>query len=423
MYPTARGIVGVVALVSVAFLACATAKAAGDEGFALKDGDRVVFYGDSITEQRLYTTYVETFVVTRYPNLDVEFFAKGVGGDATWGGWMGTIEERVNRDVKPCNPTVITIMLGMNDGGYVPFDEKILSAYQEWYGRLLALMGTAAPNARITLIGTSPYDDWAHPETKFRGYNDSLLRFVGYVRSLAAEKQLGFVDFNQPVADFIGKAVAADAASAQSIIPDAIHPAPGGHLVMAAALLKAWNAEGDVSNVTVDVAASSVAQASHAQVRDLNNRTWRQIDDALPYPASADMELALKHTDFSDSLNRQWLAVKGLEPGNHTLEIDGQAVITLSAEDWDRGTNLALYDTPMKKQAIEVLQATVKRNDALFTRWRNVDFGLAGYEATAEASAALRRLEQEIRAQQREKAKPVERQYRITAEGGASPAP
>ena len=30
--------------------------------FQLKPGDRVVFYGDSITDQRLYTTFVETFV-------------------------------------------------------------------------------------------------------------------------------------------------------------------------------------------------------------------------------------------------------------------------------------------------------------------------------------------------------------------------
>ena len=35
--------------------------------FYLKDGDRVVFYGDSITDQRLYTTFTETFVVTRFP--------------------------------------------------------------------------------------------------------------------------------------------------------------------------------------------------------------------------------------------------------------------------------------------------------------------------------------------------------------------
>ncbi|MCC6487754.1 MAG: SGNH/GDSL hydrolase family protein [Candidatus Hydrogenedentes bacterium] len=421
MVHIARLLAGVAVLINAAS-AAAAAEAVNNGEFALKDGDRVVFYGDSITEQRLYTTFVETFVATRYPNLDIAFFAKGVGGDATWGGWMGTIDERVSRDVKPCDPTVITIMLGMNDGGYVPFDEKILAAYQEWYGKLLALMTATAPNARITLIGASPYDDWAHPDTAFHGYNGTLLRFVDHVRTLAAENQLGFVDFNCPVAEFINKALAADMADAKKIIPDAIHPAPAGHLVMAAALLKAWNAEGVVSEVTVDAAASSVLQASHAQVRDLSALTWKQRDDALPFPTNPDLELALKYTDFSDVLNRQWLCVKGLEPGNHTLEIDGQPVATLSEEDWARGVNLALYDTPMKKQAAEVFQATVKRNEAAFTQWRNVEFALAGYQSTPDASAALGRLEREIRSQQREKSSPVERQYRILPDASASGA-
>ena len=38
---------------------------AGD--FLIRDGDRVVFLGDSITEQRLYTTYIEAYALTRHP--------------------------------------------------------------------------------------------------------------------------------------------------------------------------------------------------------------------------------------------------------------------------------------------------------------------------------------------------------------------
>ena len=37
------------------------------QDFHLKNGDRVVFFGDSITDQRLYTTFTETFVLTRFP--------------------------------------------------------------------------------------------------------------------------------------------------------------------------------------------------------------------------------------------------------------------------------------------------------------------------------------------------------------------
>ena len=51
----------------------AFAPAFADGPFYLKNGDRVVFYGDSITDQRLYTTFTETFVVTRFPNMDVTF--------------------------------------------------------------------------------------------------------------------------------------------------------------------------------------------------------------------------------------------------------------------------------------------------------------------------------------------------------------
>ena len=47
-------------------LTLATSALAGD--FLIRDGDRVVFLGDSITEQRLYTTYIEAYTLTRHPN-------------------------------------------------------------------------------------------------------------------------------------------------------------------------------------------------------------------------------------------------------------------------------------------------------------------------------------------------------------------
>src|SRR3954470_3170765 len=82
----------------------------GQPGFQLKDGDRVVFYGDSITDQRLYTTFTESFVITRFPSLNVTFTHSGWGGDRVGGGGGGPIDVRLTRDVFPYRPTVVTIM-------------------------------------------------------------------------------------------------------------------------------------------------------------------------------------------------------------------------------------------------------------------------------------------------------------------------
>src|SRR5262252_4520498 len=97
--------------------------ASAQDGFYLKDGDRVVFYGDSITDQRLYTTFTETFVVTRFPRLKVSFVHSGWGGDRVTGGGGGPIDLRLQRDVFAYKPTVMTVMLGMNDASYQPFQQ------------------------------------------------------------------------------------------------------------------------------------------------------------------------------------------------------------------------------------------------------------------------------------------------------------
>ena len=63
----------------------------GQADFSLKNGDCVVFYGDSITDQRLYTTFIESYVVTRFPRLNVRFVHSGWGGDRVGGGGGGPI--------------------------------------------------------------------------------------------------------------------------------------------------------------------------------------------------------------------------------------------------------------------------------------------------------------------------------------------
>src|ERR1035437_2972779 len=62
--------------------------------FFIKDGDRVVFLGDSITEQRLYTTYIQAYGLTRHPVWKLWFRNVGWGGDTSWLGQRAHPDEK-----------------------------------------------------------------------------------------------------------------------------------------------------------------------------------------------------------------------------------------------------------------------------------------------------------------------------------------
>src|ERR1700677_4855685 len=120
----------------LAMLATSVARIHGQD-LGLHENDRVVFYGDSITAQRLYTRFVEDFVLTRYPALHISFWNAGVPGDNVYGGYTGDVSTRLKRDLFPHQPTVVTVMLGMNDGYYMAFNPKYFDIYKEGYHRLL----------------------------------------------------------------------------------------------------------------------------------------------------------------------------------------------------------------------------------------------------------------------------------------------
>src|SRR5947199_7926404 len=141
-------------LLSCLVLALSSTAAAQD--FSLKNGDTVVFYGDSITDQRLYTTFAETYVLTRFPALRVNFVHSGWGGDRVSGGGGGPIDVRLRRDVIAYRPTVMTIMLGMNDGGYRSFDAGLFDTYSRGCEHIVQKVKGALPRLRLTFIQPSP---------------------------------------------------------------------------------------------------------------------------------------------------------------------------------------------------------------------------------------------------------------------------
>lgn len=389
-------------------------------GLALKNGDRVVFYGDSITDNGPYTKYAEAFVRLRYPDLDVKFFNAGVGGDRVSGGWMGPIDERLTRDLFARKPTVITVMLGMNDGGYQASKPEIENAYKSGYQHIVERFKKEAPQARVFLIKPSPFDDVTRAPGWPGGYNGVMQSYSNYIEGLAKSNGFASVDLNGPVVAMLEKAKAENAEQSTKIIGDRVHPGGAGHLIMAQSLLMSWGATPVISNVTIDVQTGK-AQAFRAQVAGLtvaDKIAWTQTDSGLPFPLDrkdANVALVLKSSDFDQKLNQQNLVVKNAKPGNYALTIDGQSVGGFSAEQLATGINLAQLETPMVAQARTVMSAVNQRADWMYQTWRQVEFNMRwadGAKRTAAIQAA-NDLSDDLNAKIKVAAKPVARKFEL----------
>jgi lysophospholipase L1-like esterase len=392
--------------------------------FYLKDGDRVVFYGDSITDQRLYTTFTESYVVTRFPKMKVSFVHSGWGGDRVSGGGGGPIDVRLQRDLIIYKPTVLTIMLGMNDGRYRAYDPDIFQQFSSGFEAIVQTVKSSLPGIRITAIQPSPYDDVTRAPVFAGGYNAVLVRYGHFLSELAARENLDVADLNTPLVAALKKAKSIDPALAQKLLPDRVHPAPGGHLLMAEALLRAWRAPAEVTSVEIDAESKQVSAASNTTVTDLQVDTglaWTQEDAALPMPVDMKdplIALALRASDFAEALDRQPLRIAGLPRARYVLRIDGEMAGSFSRQELADGVNLALLPTPMAKQALDVHALTIRHNQIHYERWRHLQVPLQEQklERLQPALESLDALEAELIDQQRAAAQPKPRRYELSPE-------
>ena len=164
----------------------------------LKDGDSVVFLGDSITPQCLYTQYVEDYFYTRFPKMRIHFHNSGVGGDRAADALV-----RFDDDVAALKPKYVTILLGMNDGSYCDFQKAVFDVYErdmtKVLDRLAEIGATAIPMtptmhdaraARLRNKAMEPRDTY---------YNGVLALYGAWLREMAQLRGLGFVDMYGPL--------------------------------------------------------------------------------------------------------------------------------------------------------------------------------------------------------------------------------
>jgi hypothetical protein len=113
----------------------------------LRPGDVVAICGDSITEQGLYSAFIEAYLLACQPVSGVCTHQFGLSGETSW-----EFLNRIDSDVLPFRPTVATTCYGMNDGGYGPFDPEREMGYRRATTEIVQRLKRAG--VRLIIVGS-----------------------------------------------------------------------------------------------------------------------------------------------------------------------------------------------------------------------------------------------------------------------------
>ena len=362
----------------------------------LPDGTRLVFLGDSITEQLAYTRYVMDYFALRYPDTKISFRNAGWSGDTAPGGM-----ERLQRDVLSLKPTVVTICFGMNDGGYASFDQD---RYDRYIKSMTGLVQTLKEHGmRVVLLTPGVVDE----DIDNKGYNDTLTRYAQGVKELAASEQVAVFDINALMGDVQARAKRDHPKF--TMIPDSVHPDAPGQALMAYGLLKALGADGPAASVTIDASTRGVA-SDRALVKNLRvtpqSVTFTRIDRAFPTYFDPEAVAVYDYAPIQQDLNQYPFQVTGLQSGDWKLTVDDVEVGVFSADDLATGVDLGARPGPWQKLAEQVNKTTATQEWIYRTRWKQLGVLLSvPDEAQPEKLALERKLDQCLAEQESERAK------------------
>lgn len=345
----------------------------------LKDGDTVVFLGDSITHQCLYTQYVEDFYYTRYPKLHLHFHNAGVGGDRAQDAL-----DRFDDDVAKFKPKYVTMLLGMNDGGYTRYEQAIFDTYQRGMTTLLDKitdLGAAPIPMTPTMFDSLTTRIGKRPDIiKETYYNGVLSLYGSWLREQATLRGLGFVDMWGPMNDLTFTQRKKD--PKWSFLPDSVHPNAIGQAVMAEAIIHDVVPHTVLSSLVVEqlpggpkvtatrgVAGNLVKEADHV--------TFDFTAESLPWVLPADGQEGYKLINAGHHDSNERLTVRDLPAGRYDLKIDGQTVGTYNSGQFAFGVELEQNDkTPQYQQALKVANLNQDRTNnvvrPLRDLWRDV---------------------------------------------------
>lgn len=340
-----------------------------------KDGDRVLFVGNSITNNAQFYNFVNLYYATRYPERKVVFVNCGISGDVTQG-----ILNRMKSDILVNNPTWSVLMIGMNDvnrdlyaksrlkdDGIERKKEEALVLYRK--NLEIIVQELIKDGRKLILQMPSIYDQTSHlPVENLFGVNDALKKCADYTRVLANKYNLPVVDYWSILSE-VNQTIHKKDSSATIIGNDRVHPGAPGHLVMAYEFLKSTGGSEYVSKIVIEKdKKKSNSKNINCIVENIVYRKgqieFEVKEGSLPFPIVNEAKSALSLIPFTDRFNKEVLQIAKISSGKYHLFIDGLPIGIYTSQELRKGINLALAEnTPQYLQSLKIME--------LFAEYRN----------------------------------------------------
>lgn len=310
---------------------------------ALKDGDYVGVIGDSITEQRLYSLFIEEYLLMCQPRANLRASQFGWGGETAPG-----FAARMANDVLPFGPMVATTCFGMNDGGYSPLDDAKAKRYRD--GQTSVVEQLKKSGTRFIVVGSPgavDFDKFRNDPAAAEMYNKTLAGLRDIAKEVAAQQGVAFADVFTPMIEAMKLAKAKYGKDYHVCGGDGFHPDRNGHLIMAYAFLKALGCDGDLGTVTVTLAGNKAEAAGGHKVLSFNAGAVEVESSRYPFcffgdPASPSSTSGIiEFFPFNEELNRFRLVVSDVPAGKSATVTWGNQSKSFSADQLAKGINLA----------------------------------------------------------------------------------
>jgi lysophospholipase L1-like esterase len=314
--------------------------------------NRLVFFGDSITQQGYWVGVLEVLLLVTRPDLELEFANAGSDGDrAVHASW------RLATDVVARRPDVVTVLFGMNDGGYLEHDARRLATFEKDLDGMVAKLAKEA-GARVVVLGPTFFDDGVRDaKQKKPFYNDVLLEYERTSQRVAEAYKSAFIALNEPMRRATEELRKSDPKATLS--PDGVHPeVAGGFCIANAIASELWR---DPAPVELFVAPAADGGVDHVV------KVAR-----IPLPIPPEAKKVADLCKLEQRFNRMTLKAVGVGTGSLDVHADGSKLGTWTASELAAGVVLAgPPDAPWCKRSAELWRIAEQRRKLIKTEVRD----------------------------------------------------